>query len=104
MIAAVNSTGGASGDIYIDDGVSINPTATRSVNLAISDGTLRVTTIGDYSVDQPLGNVTILGVSKPQNVKFSGGSSEWSWSNNTLFVTGFGNASGWNSGWTLSWK
>jgi alpha-glucosidase len=104
LLAAVNSTGGASGEIYIDDGVSINPTATRSVTLAISGGTLSVTTTGNYSVDQPLGNVTILGVSKPQNVNFSGGSSTWSWSNNTLLVTGFGNGSAWNSGWSLSWK
>ena len=78
--------------------------STRHVSLAISDGTLSASSSGSYSVDQPLGNVTILGIGRPQNVDFSGGSYKWSWSNNSLFVTGFGNTSAWNKAWTLSWK
>jgi alpha-glucosidase len=100
----VNSTGGASGEIYIDDGVSIIQTATRYVSLTVSDGILSVSSNGTYSVEQPLGNVTIIGVERPGNVTFSGGSYRWSWTNNTLFVTGFGNTSAWNDAWTLSWK
>jgi alpha-glucosidase len=104
LIAALNSTGGASGDIYIDDGESIKPNATLEVTLTISDKKLSASNVGNYSVDQPLGNVTILGVERPSNVSFSGGSYIWSWIDNNLLVTGFDNVSAWNNAWTLSWQ
>jgi alpha-glucosidase len=100
----LNSTGEASGDIYIDDGISITPNATRQVTLTISDNMLSVSTTGNYFVNQSLGNVTILGVGKPENVSFSRGTIEWSWINNNLIVTGFDDTSAWNSPWTLSWQ
>ena len=100
----MNSTGGASGDIYIDDGESIKPNATLEVTLTISDKKLSASSVGNYSVDQPLGNVTILGVERPNNVSFSGGSYRWSWIDNNLLVTGFDNVSAWKNAWTLSWQ
>lgn len=104
LLVALNSTGEASGQIYIDDGVSIKPNSTLIVTLIASDKTLNASSQGGYSVDQPLGNVTILGVEQPQNVTFSGGSYSWSWSNNTLLVSSFDNAtSAWNKPWALSW-
>jgi|SRR5579859_1801683 alpha-glucosidase len=104
VLATVNSTGGAYGEIYIDDGVSITPNATRMVTLTIANGKLSVTSKGTYSVDQPLGNVTILGVKEPKSVSFSGGSYSWSWNKNTVLVRGFSNTSAWNNPWTLSWQ
>jgi len=74
------------------------------VTLMASGKTLNASSQGSYVVDQPLGNVTILGVEQPQNVTFSGGSYTWSWNNNTLLVSGFDSAtSAWNKAWTLSW-
>lgn len=105
LLVAVNSTGEASGEIYIDDGVSIQPNSTLIVTLTVSNKTLNVTSHGSYSVNQPLGNVTILGVEQPQNTTFSGGSYSWSWINNTLLFSGFDNGtSAWNKPWTLSWS
>ncbi len=101
---ALNSTGGAAGEIYIDDGVSIKPNATREVTLTALDGILKASSIGNYSVSQPLGNVTVLGVDQPNNVSFSGGSYSWAWINNTLLVSGFDNVSAWDNPWTLSWQ
>lgn len=101
----MNSTGQAVGEIYIDDGVSASPNATRFVALAIENNTLRVSTTGNYSVAEPLGNLTILGLSLPSSVMFSGGGAvNWTWSNDILTVNGVGNTSAWNSPWTLSWK
>jgi hypothetical protein len=74
------------------------------VNVAVTEKLLTVTSTGDYNVAAPLGNVTILGAQQPQNVSFSGGQVQWSFVNNTLLVTGFGNASAWNSNWSLSWS
>jgi alpha-glucosidase len=101
---ALNSTGGATGAIYIDDGVSIEPNATREVTLTAIDGMLNSASIGNYSVAQPLGNVTVLGVEQPKKVSFTGGSCGWSWTNNTLLVNGFDNVSAWDNPWIISWQ
>ena len=101
---ALNSTGGAAGEIYIDDGVSIKPNATRQVTLTAKDGMLSVSSMGNYSVAQPLANVTVLGVDQPKNVSFTGGSYSWSWTNNTLFVSGFDKVTAWDNPWTISWQ
>ena len=101
----MNSTGGASGEIYIDDGVSIKPSSTLDVTVIAMNNSISAQSIGNYSVAQPLGNVTILGIeTQPQNVKFTGGNYTWNWDNNTLFVSDFGSGSAWNNPWTLSWQ
>ena len=92
------------GNIYIDDGVSIKPIATTQVTLVALSGTLNASNIGNFSVAQPLGNVTILGVNQPAKVTFSGGSYNWSWANNVLLISGFDNISAWDNPWTLSWQ
>jgi alpha-glucosidase len=105
LLVAVNSTGGASGEIYIDDGVSVKPNATLYVILTAVNGSLSAQSLGNYSVGQPLGNITVLGIQAgPKNVMFNGGNYTWDWINNTLFVTSFGGGSAWNNPWTLSWK
>jgi len=101
---ALNSTAGAAGQIYIDDGVSIKPNATREVTLTAFNGMLNASSVGNYSVAQPLSNVTVLGADQPKNVSFSGGLCIWSWINNTLLVSGFDNVSAWDNSWTLSWQ
>ena len=98
----MNSTGGAVGQIYIDDGVSVNPNSTRMVTLTVSNNTLSASSVGEYDVAQSLANVTFLGAFRPQNIQFSEGAVNWTWANNTLLVTGFGNQSAWNNNWTLS--
>lgn len=101
----MNSTGEASGEIYIDDGISVKPNATLDVILTAMNSTLSAQSLGNYSVEQPLGNVTVLGIqSEPHNVMFSDGNTTWAWVNSTLFVSGFGNGSAWNKPWTLSWQ
>ena len=67
----MNSTVGASGEIYIDDGVSIEPSSAFDVTL-VAVGNNLTAQYRELSVAQPLGNV--LGIDKqPKNVKFPGG-------------------------------
>jgi len=92
------------GEIFIDDGVSIVPNSSRIVNLSVSDRTLKVSSRGNYSVAEPLGNVIVLGTEKPETVTYSRAQVNWSWDNGALKIRGFGHTSAWNDPWTLSWR
>lgn len=59
------------------------------VNFIASDNTLLSTSYGEYEVEQPLANITILGVeNKPKEVKFDDSKVDFTFENNTIFVTG----------------
>ena len=62
LIVALDASGCAKGELYIDDGESLKPSATLEVKFAASAGTLNVTVTGDYKDSNALANVTVLGV------------------------------------------
>ncbi|KAI0033893.1 glycosyl hydrolases family 31-domain-containing protein [Vararia minispora EC-137] len=69
LLLALDGTGAAFGNAYIDDGVS-NPgvdgtIANRSLTFTVGNGTLSVRGAGEFKVLQPVARVTVLGVSTP---------------------------------------
>ncbi|KIW19190.1 hypothetical protein PV08_03484 [Exophiala spinifera] len=116
IIVAPGVDGTATGQLYLDDGESLSPNATKSVTLAAGVGigglSLNVTVTGSYTgLDLPLANVTILGVQRAPSsnvVKIDGeavGNSTYDGTTKTLFIGGLGGALGgkaWGGNWTLS--
>lgn len=113
VLVALDGTGAAVGELYLDDGESVAPSTSTWVELAASSGSLVATPQGNYSPESPpaLANVTVLGVAhKPRRVSFNGAalsSSDWTYSSERLHVTGLDaktSGGAWNSKWTVSWK
>ena len=117
IIVAPGVDGTATGSVYLDDGESLKPNATKVVTLTsstMSNGTmhLNVAVSGSYAgLNLPLANVTFLGVqSMPESsaVTINGqnmGNATYSGGSKTLSVTGLGNVLGgkvWSDGWSLS--
>ena len=73
ILAATGADGNAAGTLYLDDGESISPNATKSIDFSSftyeGRATINVGIVGSYEgLDTPLANVTILGVTKaPEN-------------------------------------
>ena len=110
ILIAPGVNGTATGDVYLDDGVSIKPASTKIVTFAAAMGTLNVTVSGSFSgLDMPLANITILGVqSKPPSntVKINGkmvGTSVYNATAKTLFIGNLEKALG-GKAWSGSWK
>ena len=117
IIVAPGVSGSATGSLYLDDGESLAPNATKFISLIssyTSNGTmsLGVTIMGSYTgLDLPLANVTFLGVqSAPSSnvVMINGesvGNGTYSSSSKTFTVMGLGKVMGgkvWSGNWTLS--
>jgi alpha-glucosidase len=115
ILIAPGVDGTASGSVYLDDGESITPNATKTVNLAasLSNGriSLNVTVDGSYTgLDTPLANVTVLGVTQqPRDgqVSVNGrqvAKSMWNSTSESLFVGDLQNTLGgkaWGTGWEM---
>ena len=109
VLAALNSTGGASGSLYLDDGESLVQNATKHVGFALSGTTLSAKVTGEYADANPIANVTVLGVSQaPGAVSLNGQQVEsiFDQENGVLSVTGLDKLTdkgAWAASWTLSW-
>lgn len=62
LLIALDKNGEATGSLYLDDGYSLVPNATKLVQFSYSAGTLKTSVNGTYSAAPPLSNVTIAGV------------------------------------------
>jgi len=117
LIVAPGVSGSATGSLYLDDGESVTPNATKLVSLIssyASNGTmsLGVTVSGTYTgLDLPLANVTFLGVqSAPSSnsVMLNGdtvGNGTYASDTKTFTITNLGtvlNGKVWGGNWTLS--
>nr|BAB43946.1 alpha-glucosidase [Schizosaccharomyces pombe] len=95
LLVALDRDGSATGELYLDDGVSIELNATLSVSFTFSDGVLSAVPTGSYEVSQPLANVTILGLTEsPSSITLNGQNvSSFQYSNDTeeLLITGLQN-------------
>ncbi|KAL5356599.1 glycosyl hydrolases family 31-domain-containing protein [Aspergillus floccosus] len=73
LIVALDASGSASGSLYMDDGESINPEASLSVDLVVRKSRLVATASGSWAERNALEKVAILGVQHaPAKVRFNG--------------------------------
>ncbi|CAO2648181.1 Nn.00g074480.m01.CDS01 [Neocucurbitaria sp. VM-36] len=67
ILVALNDNNEAEGSLYLDDGVSLHPNATRLVQFSYADNCLSYSSDGDYQSAQPLANITITGLEASPN-------------------------------------
>lgn len=114
LLVALGSTGTASGSLYLDDGESVQPNATLNVEFVVPEGEnkLVVSGRGTFKDENPLANVTVLGVgSEPEDVringvKVDGKKRSWNETSEVLRLTGLEEVlegSAWGGDWILSW-
>ncbi|KAI0533140.1 glycoside hydrolase family 31 protein [Xylaria digitata] len=114
LLVALDATGKASGELYIDDGESVDPEATTWIDFSTSNSSLIATRSGTYDEDRNhLGYVTILGVEKEvSEVTFGDtklNAENWHFDAETrvLRVDGldaFTKEGAWAFDWILSWS
>lgn len=113
ILVALGTTGTASGQLYLDDGESIKPDATRLVNFSATASSLHVSAKGTFKDINALNNVTVMGVSTaPGKVTLDGDrvadcEIEYDKSTGVVYITGMSMATkrgAWTADWTLSWS
>lgn len=115
VLAALSGQGTAAGELYVDDGESLEPQATLLVRFDVADGALIASRRGSYPDANPLANVTVLGVAAGASVgrvELNGrdvGSGSWSFdeSRRVLAVTGLSELTAegaWGGDWSLRWS
>ncbi|KAI9663895.1 MAG: hypothetical protein M1821_007385 [Bathelium mastoideum] len=112
LIAALDQEGSAAGQLYIDDGESIEPTDTLWVDFTASQGSLYASVRGTYKDTNALANVTVLGVESvggnvTLNGKALGSGVQYDDATKILKVTGLNNVTStgaWSQDWVLKWS
>ncbi|KAK0353781.1 hypothetical protein LTR91_013058 [Friedmanniomyces endolithicus] len=110
LLVALSKDGAASGQVYVDDGASLVPSATLLVDLTASNGSLWASARGTYEDTNALANVTVMGVAtKPSTVTLNGQtvSNGVSYNGSVLSVKGLEAATSkgaWAQDWVLSWE
>ncbi|KAK3686753.1 hypothetical protein LTR37_019503 [Vermiconidia calcicola] len=94
LLVVPDNRGCAVGTLYVDDGESIKPNATKLVEFSYVDGKLTTRSWGGFYAAAPLANITILGVyEQPEQIELRVGIYDYSiltyeHVNETLRVTG----------------
>ncbi|KAF2661862.1 glycoside hydrolase family 31 protein [Lophiostoma macrostomum CBS 122681] len=112
LLVALSEDGEASGELYVDDGESLEPTDTLYIVFSARDSQLKADVNGTYKDTNALGNVTILGVDSVGDVKLNGESVgeakvDHDDSTGVLKLSGLNDltsAGAWSESWTLSWN
>ncbi|KAF2737172.1 hypothetical protein EJ04DRAFT_431393 [Polyplosphaeria fusca] len=110
LIVALSEDGDASGDLYIDDGESIEPAETKFISFKAGDGQLKAEVQGSYGDSNALGNVTILGVDEcGGEIKLNGVSAGDVQCDKDSGVLRFSlkdvtSGGAWQGTWTLTWE
>lgn len=88
LLVALDANGNAAGDLYLDDGISLNPSETKNVDISYSNNILSTTVRGNYEDGIPLANVTIAGYDGQQAAPQNGGWGNWQYpSASTVNIT-----------------
>ncbi|KAJ5151580.1 hypothetical protein N7492_009875 [Penicillium capsulatum] len=111
ILVALSRDGEAGGELYLDDGVSVEPSSTLTVTFTAQDRKLNARiTQGGWEDTNQLQNVTLWGVSdvNVQNVRFNGKAVgpqkvRYDEERSTLIVTGFDTQAWRGEGWSLEW-
>ncbi|KAF2153566.1 glycoside hydrolase family 31 protein [Myriangium duriaei CBS 260.36] len=113
LVVALDKNAKAEGELYLDDGLSLKPNATKEITFSFANNTLTTHIQGNYNDHLPLANVTIAGVGCQYNsvsVHLGGQSCDTSsaklrTSGSTVHVTGLEKATAggvWTGALTLS--
>jgi alpha-glucosidase len=111
VLVALGTHGSASGYLYLDDGESVEPDATKEVEMSVEGHSLKVSVSGEFEDGIPLANVTVMGVAKApkKDVTLNGesvGSGVYDEASQTFKVTGLEEITGsgaWAADWVLKW-
>jgi len=111
LLVALSGEGTAYGSLYIDDGESLVPNATLTVEFVASQGSLYASAVGEFVDTNTLANVTVMGVmSEPANVTLNGApvmsGMDYNSTSGCLSLTGLNNATSmgaWAQDWVLKW-
>ncbi|KAF4151834.1 hypothetical protein CNMCM6069_003008 [Aspergillus lentulus] len=111
LLVALDDKGDAAGQLYLDDGESISPEETLTVNLVASSGTKLVASVtGCWKERNYMDRVTVLGVKKaPSQIRFNGEkvkSAEYNATSQVLSIHGLEKMTrkgAWEKGWVLAW-
>ena len=113
LLAALNGDGEASGQLYIDDGESLQPEKTLDVKFEAGCSSLRASSCGNWKEENPLANVTLLGVPEcPGSVTFNGenvspSAYNYNSTSQALHVGGleqYTKSGAWEKEWVLEWE
>ncbi|GJE89296.1 glycoside hydrolase family 31 protein [Phanerochaete sordida] len=72
LLVSQAADGYAFGSAYMDDGESVPPTPSRTVEFHVGRGQLRIESAGTYEVEPKLESVTVLGTAQPSEVSVGG--------------------------------
>ncbi|OZJ03699.1 hypothetical protein BZG36_03499 [Bifiguratus adelaidae] len=99
LLIALSMNGTAQGNLYLDDGESVNPQGTSLINYTMANGKLTASGNFGYHETSKLDKITILGVdTRPSKVTLNGQKLQsWTYNNSAL------NISGLNGSMTESW-
>lgn len=120
LLIALDANGNAEGSLYLDDGLSLTQTETKTVELLYTNGTLTTVVNGNFEDGLPLASVTIAGYKGgseaapaqpegwsgwhgPEPVNSTG--VQKNYENGTLYVTGLESSTSggaWSSGLTIT--
>ncbi|KAI9660751.1 MAG: hypothetical protein M1831_003443 [Alyxoria varia] len=112
LLVALDKSGSAEGQLYLDDGVSEHPNATRVVDIKVEGNSLLASGRGEFEDTNALANATILGVPRePKSVRLNGGTDlqdvSYDETSHAVSITGLQGArdgGAWNEDWELSWE
>lgn len=65
LLVSQAADGYATGNAYLDDGESVPPTPSTTLNFVASEGRLEIQSHGNFHVNQSVESVTVLGAKKP---------------------------------------
>ncbi|KAG0697209.1 glycoside hydrolase family 31 protein [Suillus ampliporus] len=105
LLVSLNAAGTAFGTAYVDDGISFPPGPSRSLTFQAADGMLKIESKGEYTIEQKLETITVLGVQKPTQVALQGSSvGEWTYEEATEELVVLNAAVDLNGQFTLAWR
>ena len=111
LLVALDKDGSAVGDLYLDDGISLEPNATKEVHLQYKDNALSAHIVGEYVDTNSLANITVTGLSQePKDLTLNGqnivdGGASAAFDHGVLRVTGLDALTkdgAWAAQWTLT--
>ena len=107
LLMALATNGSATGSLYLDDGVSISPSATKMVTFSATNRSLSASVTGKYSDGNALANITVLGVSQAPHTATYGGRNltiTYNTTSQALILSNFGDSEAFAQSWNISWS